>query len=136
MNNISIPITILDFSDLDINLDTLQKKVSKFYDQYEDDLYLLHKNKVDYLEQFINIKDNEVYLNYDYDFSKLNINEDTFKIINFMKPTRRRLISEYIVEIINDNIFINRQENRGFTQKFAYISNNEFDYRKYTRKFK
>lgn len=53
MNN--FPIFLIDNVDMQINLKMMQNKTSNYYLEYEDDLYLLHKNKVDYVKKFIDL---------------------------------------------------------------------------------
>ncbi|EPQ8114337.1 hypothetical protein ACUWKM_001870 [Campylobacter upsaliensis] len=106
MNN--FPIFLIDNVDMQINLKMMQNKISNYYLEYEDDLYLLHKNKVDYVKKFIDLN---------FDFSQLHIDKNILKHLATMKANKKHLISQY---------FINSNHN----QNLALINNDAFDCRK------
>ena len=118
---------------MQIDLKAMQNKFSNHYLDYEDDLYLLHKNKVDYVGQFIQIKDYSIYYDLDFDFSQLDVDENVLNHLATMKANRKRLISQYIVNLNHNKI--ERVKAEPFTQNLA-LTNNAFDYRKNKRKFK
>ena len=106
MNNFLIsPINNVN---MQIDLKTKQNKISNSYLKYEDDLHLPHKNKIDYVKKFIDL---------DFDFSQLHIDENILKHLATMKANKKRLISQY---------FINSNHN----QNLALINNDAFDCRK------
>ncbi|MCR2095973.1 hypothetical protein [Campylobacter upsaliensis] len=123
MNN--FPIFLIDNVDMQINLKMMQNKISNYYLEYEDDLYLLHKNKVDYVKKFIDL---------DFDFSQLHIDKNILKHLTTMKTNKKRLISQYLIDLNHNQI--ERVKAEPFMQNLALINNNAFDYRKNERKFK
>lgn len=114
----------------------MQNKLLKYYDEYEDDLYLLHKNKLDYVKKNIIINNDEIYRNIDFDFSSLNLDDNILKTILSFIPNRKRLISKFIIDIENENFKIERVSAGNFTQTLAVVADKKFDYRKNERKFK
>lgn len=129
----SFPVSIVDSVDMQIDLKAMQNKFFNHYLDYEDDLYLLHKNKVDYVGQFVEIKDYSIYYDLDFDFSQLGVNENILNHLATMKANGKCLISRYIVDLNHNKI--ERVKAEPFTQNFA-LTNNAFDYRKNERKFK
>ncbi|EAL1702887.1 hypothetical protein CKH50_08300 [Campylobacter upsaliensis] len=106
MNNFLIsPINNVN---MQIDLKTKQNKISNSYLKYEDDLHLPHKNRIDYVKKFIDL---------DFDFSQLHIDENILKHLATMKANKKRLISQH---------FINSNHN----QNLALINNDAFDCRK------
>ena len=136
MNKIVFPITVIDYINIGLNLDKIQNKLFNYYDEYEDDLYLLHKNKLDYISKFMKINDGRIYKNINFDFSSLNLDGNILKTILLFTPNRKRLISKYIIEINNENFKIDRVGADNFVQTFAFVADEKFDYRKNERKFK
>lgn len=52
MSKVAFPITIVDCIDIGLDLEKIQNKLQSYYDEYEYDLYLLHKNKINYISKF------------------------------------------------------------------------------------
>ncbi|TWO22555.1 hypothetical protein YZ82_01755 [Campylobacter hyointestinalis] len=136
MSKVAFPITIVDHIDIGLNLEKIQNKLQSYYDEYEDDLYLLHKNKIDYISKFTKIHNDEIYKNINFDFSSINLDNSILKTISLFKPNRKRLISKYIIDIKNENFKIERISANNFLQPLAFVSDEKFDYRQNERKFK
>ncbi|MEE3705570.1 hypothetical protein V2I29_08340 [Campylobacter sp. CX2-8023-23] len=136
MSKIAFPITIVDCIDIGLDLGKIQNKLQSYYDEYEDDLYLLHKNKIDYISKFMKINNDEMYKNINFDFSSINLDSSVLKTISLFIPSRKRLISKYIIDIKNENFKIERIPANNFLQSLAFIADEKFDYRKSERKFK
>ncbi|WP_096015735.1 MULTISPECIES: 2OG-Fe dioxygenase family protein [Campylobacter] len=136
MSKIAFPITIVDCIDIGLDLGKIQNKLQSYYDEYEDDLYLLHKNKIDYISKFMKINNDEIYKNINFDFSSINLDSSILKTISLFKSNRKRLISKYIIDIKNENFKIERIPANNFLQSLAFIADEKFDYRKSERKFK
>ena len=136
MSKVAFPITIVDYIDIGLDLEKIQNKLQSYYDEYEDDLYLLHKNKIDYISKFTKINNDEIYKNINFDFSSLNLDNSILKTISLFKSNRKRLISKYIIDIKNENFKIERIPTNNFLQSLAFVSDEKFDYRKNERKFK
>lgn len=82
----------------------MQDKFLNYYAEYQNDLYLLHKNKLDYVKQFLKIPSDDIYNDIDFDFSSLNLEEDILtNVINF-KSYRKHLISRYVVDLDKNKI--------------------------------
>nr|WP_258522070.1 hypothetical protein [Campylobacter hyointestinalis] len=131
-----VAIAIVDHIDIGLNLEKIQNKLQSYYDEYEDDLYLLHKNKIDYISKFTKIHNDEIYKNINFDFSSINLDNSILKTISLFKPNRKRLISKYIIDIKNENFKIERISANNFLQPLASVSDEKFDYRKNERKLK
>ncbi len=136
MNKIVFPITIVDYIDIGLDLEKNQNKLQSYYDEYEDDLYLFHKNKIDYISKFMKINNDEIYKNINFDFSSINLDNSALKTISLFKSNRKWLISKYIIDIKNENYKIERIFANNFLQSLAFVSDEKFDYRKNERKFK
>ncbi|EPC9520489.1 hypothetical protein ACR3TY_001738 [Campylobacter upsaliensis] len=123
MNNFLIsPINNVD---MQIDLKTKQNKISNSCLKYEDDLHLSHRNRIDYVKKFIDL---------DFDFSQLHIDKNILKHLTTMKTNKKRLISQYLIDLNHNQI--ERVKAEPFMQNLALINNNAFDYRKNERKFK
>lgn len=84
-----------------------------------------HKNRIDYVKKFIDL---------DFDFSQLHIDKNILKHLATMKANKKRLISQYLIDLNHNQI--ERVKAEPFMQNLALINNNAFDYRKNERKFK
>lgn len=98
MSKVAFPIIIVDHIDIGLNLEKIQNKLQSYYDEYEDDLYLLHKNKIDYISKFTKIHNDEIYKNINFDFSSINLDDSILKTISLFKPNRKRLISNNLFD--------------------------------------
>lgn len=70
----------------------------------------------------------------DFDFSQLGVDENVLSHLVTMKANRRRLISQYVVNLNLNKI--ERVKAEPFMQNLALIDNSAFDYRKNERTFK
>lgn len=93
-----VAVAIVDHIDIGLNLEKIQNKLQSYYDEYEDDLYLLHKNKIDYISKFTKINNDEIYKNINFDFSSINLDNSILKTISLFKPNRKRLISNNLFD--------------------------------------
>lgn len=82
------------------------------------------------------INNDEMYKNINFDFSSINLDSSVLKTISLFIPSRKRLISKYIIDIKNENFKIERIPADNFLQSLAFIADEKFDYRKSERKFK
>lgn len=77
-----------------------------------------------------------MYKNINFDFSSINLDSSVLKTISLFIPSRKRLISKYIIDIKNENFKIERIPADNFLQSLVFIVDEKFDYRKSERKFK
>lgn len=128
------PISVVDSIGMCLNLKAMQNKFLNYYAEYQDDLYLLHRNRIDYIKQFVEIPSDDIYNDIYFDFSSLNLeNHILTNVINF-KSYRKRLISKYLVTL--DKNRIERVDSGVFAQSLALVDDDSFDYRKMDRVFK
>lgn len=105
MSKVAFPITIVDYIDIGLDLENIQNKLQSYYDEYEDDLYLLHKNKINYISKFTKINNDEIYKNINFDFSQSCI------LFEILKPLKEECISVLVVSAYErDYIFVNKND--------------------------
>jgi hypothetical protein len=154
MNTIQKPtgaIRVIDFrSVLDVELMALELKKA-YSDIYAWDEYLFRQNQINFLKN--NVPEEtfnsfgksfwlDFYLGKVYD-SKLSImlesmDEGNFKNYKNIKPNRKRLVSEFIVEFdkVSNSWNTRRIKHNSFKQEKAKINKDEIDYRHVKRYFK
>lgn len=150
LEKISLPISIINVCDLGIQVKQLSEKLRGAYsNEYDWDLYLHRQEKIEYLKKNLT----EFYLsNINSDFwtdfytGKINSSDLSYLVDQLeenkrsdflgIRKKRKRLISEYILEFINDKCIINRVPANSFSQNNAVINNNSQDYRMSNRIFK
>lgn len=128
---IKMPIFLFDYKDIAVDFIAFKSKINSFYDEFEPDLYLLHKRKIDFLVQ------NNLLRNRDYkiDIFSLDLPSEILTILNSFKSNRKRLISEYKIIMDRQDIKIDRIPSSPFIQSYAN-SLDILDYRHNERKFK
>ncbi|MDG9729049.1 2OG-Fe dioxygenase family protein [Ignatzschineria sp. RMDPL8A] len=143
-----MPISIISLGEIGISVDRMKSKLSKYYDEYQFDNYLLQQNKIDIIKK--NLSDGncisehvlkEIYQGIIKDDELINffptLSTDTINYIKNLTPNRKRLISKYLLSYEDGNWLIERVKNTPFEQKDAQITDdNNLDYRKSSRVFK
>lgn len=128
---IGMSIFLFDTNDIGIDYTTLKSKIASFYNEFEPDLYLLHKRKIYFLfhHNLLATKDYSIDINY------LNLSNEIIELLGSIKSNRKRLISEYKIKVTEKDIHIARIQSSPFIQTYAN-SLETLDYRHNARKFK
>lgn len=132
------PISMVSLDDIGIDKDAFLERTASFYSQFDWDKYLFRQNQIEFVKKHSrrNVSDKE-WLDYyldkynlcDSDLIANSLSEEQFLEFSKIKPTRRRAISEFILENCN-GWAVNRVEAQGFGQEYAMISEqNDIDYR-------
>ena len=142
------PILVFQASQYYGNFTKARNNIINQHSKYQDDKYLLQQNKINILQKMLPsdtlkripvaiwrnlyqgvISDDDIPCLFD------EISPEIYNKISSLQPTRKRLISKYIVQI-NNKININRIKSSSFRQKEAkLIKTDIFDYRKLNRTF-
>ncbi len=150
LSTIDHPITILNLNEFNISLQEVQQTLSNNYHNYGWDNYLLQQNKISIIKSFLSenkarsipnkiwldlyqskISDNEIIRYFPF------ITEKALLEIQEIKPNRQRCVSEYILELDNNNWYIERINSIPFSQKLALVFDESLiDYRLSERIFK
>ncbi|MGV6475525.1 2OG-Fe dioxygenase family protein [Azotobacter vinelandii] len=148
LNTLKSPITLINLAELGIDTQEVQGCISKEYQNYEPDNYLLRQNKVSLLKsqfsrQELDGIDPNVWMGIyegliaDSDLPALlpGVSDETLEKVSELRPTRYRLVSEFVIARDGD-WSINRVPRKGFAQPQALITGPGVDYRIFAREFK
>lgn len=150
LRTLSSPIVLFNLSEFGISIDRIQKKLQGNYPDYGWDHYLTQQSKIEIIKRYISpIKFESTPINLLLDIYQNKLSdEDLFTVfhelddkarleISSSKPTRQRLVSEYILSGRRHEWLVERIESRPFTQEKALVAaDNQFDFRKSARTFR
>ncbi len=149
LKELDTPISIINVIDLGIDLEKMKDKLRAGYKEYEPDVYLTQRNKIEILQSHLSQEEidrvgYDVWMKIykgeipDKDFPIIfpHIASDVLKTISSLQPTRMRLISECELTWKENSWEIQRIPCAPFQQTEALIATNDLDYRLIPRKFK
>lgn len=128
---VKMPIFLFDYKYMGLDFTAFKSNIASCYDEFEIDLYLLHKIKIDFLYQN-NILDNK---DYKIDITSLDLPSEILKTLDSFVSNRKRLIAECRIRLEEENFKIERVPSSPFIQTYAN-SLEALDYRHEERKFK
>ncbi|MEM5030552.1 2OG-Fe dioxygenase family protein [Priestia sp. WB3] len=149
IKELDTPISIVNVIDFDIDVEKMKNKLRKAYKDYENDNYLVQKNKIEILQAHLSQDElkkigNEIWIKIykneiaDNDLHNIfpSIPNDVILSFSSLQPSRKRLISECELNWDGESWVIKRVPCSSFQQSEATISTNDLDYRLIPRKFK
>ncbi len=149
-NRLQSPIRVINLPQIGINHKLLKRKLRKYYDHYQNDIYLLQQKKCEIIKSdlpplALQEVSHEVWANLYQGFIVNSdipgvfpaISSDAMDSILALQPTRKRLVSEYNLFKNNRTWAIERVANKGYEQQLAQsCADARNDYRMVKRQFK
>ncbi|TYS30975.1 2OG-Fe dioxygenase family protein [Bacillus pumilus] len=149
IKELDTPISIVNVIDFDIDVEKMKNKLRKAYKDYENDNYLIQKNKIEILQAHLSQDElkkigNEIWIKIykneiaDNDLHNIfpSIPNEVILSFSSLQPSRKRLISECELNWDGESWVITRVPCSSFQQSEATISTSDLDYRLIPRKFK
>lgn len=138
------PVSIFSLDDIGIDKEVFLEKTASLYSKFDWDEYLLRQNQIEFIRKYTGRKvSSEEWFDYylgraslcDSDLILKCLTEEQFSEFSKIVPTRRRAMSEFVLEYCN-GWSVKRVEAQGFGQKHAMIfDENNIDYRLAERYF-
>ncbi len=149
LTKLSRPIDIFNIEEWGVDLNGLLQEIRNQYDDYEWDNYLFRQNQIEFFKAHLPVDiaeniENSFWMNYyagkinEVEIEQLlkSVSPDKLEQFQQIKPTRKRLISEFNL-FFKDDWEIKRIPARIFGQEYALTNNSDSpDYRLTQRQFK